>query len=807
VTVWFNSAGQHDSTVNRLGHRTTFAYTSGRLTTITLPSQGGGQTYTFGYDGSNHLSSVTAPGARLTTVRVIAERVDSIRDPDNTRVGFSYESPSSRRIAARTDRRLNVTSYSYDAAKKLSRASIALSGDSIRVGFRGTDVQGLLTATPKTATDTANVYTSFFGARHFTTGPDSIGQETKFWLDRFGAPRRIVNPLGQQTLVKREDAEWPVLATELTAANGFVMRAGYDARGNIVRATAVNPLGDPSPGPEDDAITRYHWNSTWDFVDSVVTPTGVRTTLAYDAANGNRLWQQVGSDASRRVTFAYYTSGPEAGLLRATQLPDVPGGGTARDSVVYSTGLVNLAATRTPLGFWTSYYTDAVGRDTLIVTPIDSTDVSRGGAADSTSRLRQRTVYTVMDDDSVSQTIAPNRVQTLSVEKSRDPEGNVLSLSRWSTPDLTNIDTITTRWRYDRANRAVAEIAPDDSPTTPRVDSTEYDPAGNVVKVLTRRYNPSGGARLAITMTYDALNRPTQRTLPQVHYGQRLDGIPLYQSGANVPNTPYPFYPTDGGSGYLVPADVAAFTYDVTGGLRTADNGSARIAREYYPNGALKADTQRIRTVTGSDFNQHKYVLQYRYDLDGRRVDLIHPSQLAAGAPRDRTTLAYEPITGLPSSVTDLMGDVFQMGYDFRGQLTSLTSPGGISESDTYDADGRRRTELLLNGSTSTYKWPEPHLRNATYGYDARGKIARVYNTAGTADTLFTQYSGLGHLVRDSMRTRGQASVVYPFGGIGPFPIKYDAWETFSLDALGNLCGAPHFWSSFDRNSTMSGRG
>jgi len=236
-----------------------------------------------------------------------------------------------------------------------------------------------------------------------------------------------------------------------------------------------------------------------------------------------------------------------------------------------------------------------------------------------------------------------------------------------------------------------------------------------------------------------------------------------------------------------VAADIATFTYDITGGVSTASNGAAQVAREYYPNGALKADTQRIRTVSGSDFDQHKYVLQYTYDLDGRRVDLIHPSQLAAGAVTDRTTYAYDSTTGLPASVTDVMGNVFQMGYDFAGQLTSVASPDSINESDTYDGDGRLRTQQLVNGSHSAYKWPESYLRNASYGYDARGKVTRVYNTAGTADTLVARYSGLGHLVLDSMRTRGEAAVVWPDGGIGPFPIKYDAWETFSLDALGNI--------------------
>ncbi|HXO84165.1 MAG TPA: hypothetical protein VN803_01435, partial [Gemmatimonadales bacterium] len=237
VKVIFNSSGQHIYTINRLSDTTTFAYANGRLTTITLPTRGGGQVYTFNYDGSNYLASVTAPKARVTTFGISAQRTDWIRDPDNSQISLTYESPASRRVVSRTDRRGTVTSYSYDAAKKLSRTYVILQPDTIQLGFRAADVVGLASATPKTATDTANVFTSFFGARHYVAAPNYVPQETKFWLDRFGAPRRIVNQLGHQTLVKREDGQWLTLPTELVAADNFTTRAGYDARGKVISST------------------------------------------------------------------------------------------------------------------------------------------------------------------------------------------------------------------------------------------------------------------------------------------------------------------------------------------------------------------------------------------------------------------------------------------------------------------------------------------------------------------------------------------------------------------------------------------
>src|SRR5439155_6645437 len=136
----------------------------------------------------------------------------------------------------------------------------------------------------------------------------------------------------------RNDTRWPALVTEFRAPNQFVTRAMYDSHGNDSIVTAVNPLGD-----ERDAVTRYHWDAKWDFVDSIITPMGVVTTMGYDANNGNRLWQQVGGDAARRVSFHY---GNTYGLLSATVLPQTP-----QDSIEYDGALGNPAAILTPRGF------------------------------------------------------------------------------------------------------------------------------------------------------------------------------------------------------------------------------------------------------------------------------------------------------------------------------------------------------------------------------------------------------------------------------------------------------------------------
>ncbi|NIS36971.1 MAG: hypothetical protein GWO04_46630, partial [Actinobacteria bacterium] len=151
---------------------------------------------------------------------------------------------------------------------------------------------------------------------------------------------------------------YPALVTEVRHPNGFVEQAVYDARGNRVEQTAVDPYGDGR-----NATTRYQYADTlWpDFVTRITGPEGVASTavpdddifeFGYDPLTGNRLWQQDARGDSSRVAFRY----DALGLLRAVDAPLTP-----PDSVEYD-ARGNLRRTRTPSGFVTEYLKDALGR-------------------------------------------------------------------------------------------------------------------------------------------------------------------------------------------------------------------------------------------------------------------------------------------------------------------------------------------------------------------------------------------------------------------------------------------------------------
>jgi RHS repeat-associated protein len=732
VQLKFNSSGQHVLTINRLGHQVSFAYGSGGLSTITMPSQGGGQVYTFGYGGDGQLSSVTAPGGRITLVFVSALRLDSIRDPDNRFVRFTYENPSSRRVATRTDRRGAVSSFSYDAAAKLWRSHLNLLTDSIRIGFRARDVVGLAGATPKTATDTANVYTSVFGARQFTAGPNYIAQETKFWLDRLGAPRRSMNALSQETRVKREDGEWESLGTELQATNGFLTRARYDLRGNLLASIDVNPLG-----TGQDATTRYHWNTTWDRADSLVTPTGLVTTVQYSGVNGNREWQQAGSDPARRIYFRY---GNGLGLLSSTVLP-----GTPPDSIEYG-AMGNVAVARTAKGYDTRYTSDQIGRDTMVQARLDTLS-----AVYLTTIVR----FDVFDRDTLKISAGPAlggaSAESIYVRKVYNPTGQVDTIVRWSRPDPAAIGNLRMSWVYDLASRAVLETASDS-----RQERWTYDPAGNVTADSSRRGN-------TITMTYDALDRVATRVLPAVSYASRNSNI------TSPPQAPYP--------AYQIPVETQTFTYNTLGEMETANNPFARISRSYFPNGLLNADTLRIQAVdtTNTNWDLHKYVVRHTYDLDGRQTVLSIPSQLASGVWQD-VTYTYEPQVGAIQSVVDVQHNTYTFGYTNRNEVASITYPAQYQETFRYDSDGRLASDTLRNqGSIAFPRLTSSLVRAATFRYDAADRALLGADPSGYLDTLTFGYSGLGHLVTSKFVRR-------PLGGGS----RSATGERFTYDPLAN---------------------
>lgn len=793
LQVQFDATGRHIATVNRLGHTTTFSYSAtspALLTTITVPPAAAAKTYTFWYT-SGKLDSVSNPGPgpngasegrRRTRVVMASGRVTAVQDcasaapvctpNDTASVTFDYASGTNL-ITTRTNRLRVPTIYHYDALTHLTQSSLTVSPtQTIVLRLRNPDSLARPTLASAVAESVDSAYVRIDGAR------TDVRDVQAYWVDRLGQPTKIVNALGDSTLLARTDGRWPAAVTYARYPNGRAMVATYDGRGNVLTTvdsgTVVN---------DTVAVTRYAWDTTWDFATTVVPPMGDSIVMAYDPSLGNRLWQQDARGPSSRITFAYNS----LGQLRAIKPPLSPA-----DSLTYdTTGLGNLSRAVHAIGspsnpkyVATAYHLDSLGRASTEISPIDTL----GAYADTTASTYDAFDRATLVTHRGPKLYYPRRwppfpntdstmAEALIVRNTYDAEGNLTAVARIADPDINAIDTIKTEWRYDAANRRILEIAPDNTPTHHVVDSTVYDAAGNITQQFTRRLMADAPGQ-ALVQTYDALNRLVRRDIPAVAYAQETYGA--WPWG-------FPLYHPFGGSGLPIPASKELYAYDAMGNMTAADNEAAQIRRSYNPNGTLAADTLIVFAYSSTAMpagSNHVYGLRYGYDRDGRRTKLIHPRNIAprptgSTTPLDSVAYAYTN-AGQLATVRNVVGDIYAYFYDDEGRLDSLAYPGGLSEKWTYTADGliRRRLERAANsfvGTSGVRGFADGTIHDDTLYYDARGKIIEA---RALGDSSSAAYTALGTLA-------------YSYSVNRALPTDFTE-ERYVADALGNYRRTRH---------------
>jgi RHS repeat-associated protein len=740
--VYLNWGGGHDSTVDRLGRVTRFHHTNywSRLDSITIAAPGSTVRYHFRYNGSDQLDSVIAPGGRVTRVFHTGFRVDSIRDPDGNRVRFGYGTGSSQYVmTSRKDRRGNTTSFGYDSGGRLSQVTRPLSN---AITLAAAETRGLTAAV-----HLDSAFTQLDGPR------SDVSDVTRFWVNGYGAPTRIRDAMGGETRI-RYDTTWPGLADLVRSSSRVTSRVWYNGRGLVTTSHVYGGLGGG-----DTAITSYQWHATRPLVTSIRTrqrttdASVVFDTLGYDT-DGNRTFEQRGASSARRVQYRYNAT--------TRQLDTIIGANTDTTLLRYSGALGNMRWQRTPAGYLTLTFEDALGRDTLTLTPLDT--VPRDSTWLLTGGTRTRSWYSAMDRVDSARTTSPtvsingmthhtDSVRIM-VRNVYDADGNPTGVTR-SFPWQGGTRSLSSTTYFDELNRVTGELHPGAT-----VRSYTLDAAGNRTTITTPRGH-------YITVTYDALNRPTRRIVPQVSFSTLY--CQLYYC--------YYTFPTREGSSLCIAADTSYYQYDVAGNLRRADNGWARVRRGYAPNGALTHDTLVIRNYETNASNPcgpgdrraggenpgasdwgHTYSMVSTYDLLGRRTRLDHPNsvdfcQYGTCQVRylfdDTTGALARVIVDRPSQGSDTAS----FTYDLGGRLIRTRHLSGQSDSLGYDRDGR----VVFRRDVKE--------ESATLVRDAQGRVAR--QTRNYLTSTFT-YGPLGALVHTDNLTLG------------------DGLEELSTDALGN---------------------
>ena len=863
----FDGFGRHVRTINAQGHITRFQHTvtTGRLNSIELPTPSAATTisYTFSYQSSaddpgiTRLQSIHLAGPGVadqathwTLTRGWVSQIQFLQSSDTgwassgaiTKFTYSPDltaNPSAaiRDLKSLEDADQHDIQFEYESGK-LRRSTIPMlpPADNIVNTFCPAELRGHVAPStspslPRCSYESellANAYTWVDGPRLAT----DVLDHSAFHINRFGAPDTVVNALSKITRFIR-DAAFPLLVRSIINPNGLTTNIVINGRGLPDQVTVVDPLG--YNHPDSNSVTKYTWHGTWNLPLTVTTPTKEVTTFTYETAVAARKTQ---FDGRATTTFGYdpywrvnSVTPPSNGSSSATY-PDV---GTTYDA------LGNLESVRSRLGTTTTMVRDAIGRVQTTGTPIR--------IANNLMKYLESTVAYYASGLPFRQTTTGDLLQGMVLTESVTLEhiytktGLPTSVRRTFTPDPSasqyGTSGLLTTWEYDAAGRRTKETGNDGFN-----EITSYDPAGNATRLQPKRRvtHPN----IDIQMSYDVLNRMTQRVVPSVTYPamqgnvQRNFSISKYSVAANneafyLQN--YPQYPTQGND-YWIRPDVTDFVYDdVTNELLSANNSDGTVSRTYYRNGLLKTETQKIKRAPLDFLNPHLYTLRYSYDLGGRRRELLHPAALRAGAAGDRTKWSYDRLTGNLESIVDVALNQFDFDYHDDGSIASITRPGQIVEVMAYDADGR----MTVNNVTSTGSPSRPWkigtqvlttLRQANLEYDLRDKLTTVSNTVGYTTSRQLFYSTLGYMMGSSFSgtnptfaccaTQFSIDEQYSYNGLGDIldsrpavqynsvqadpgslPHRYsgvvDQGQTNNtFDANGRLVGVQHITANYD---------
>jgi len=589
--------GCHMETVNRLGQTTAFAYTDancGRMSTITLAPSAANKVYTFSYTsigGNWRLARVDAPTissqARFDSITYNANvQVSRIRDVYGDTLALRYRASYDPRVTQLIDQRGDSLNFAYysNTPSPLTQATIPLAAGSNAVtNFTPLEMRGLQGTAAVTLDQS---YAKVDGPR------TDVGDTALFWFTALGAPNRIRDAFGNETIIGYGSATFPGATTRVQHPNGQILAGTYDSLGHVKTVTDSTTF---KPSPLKYATTSYSWDPSWDFITRTINPEGDSSTTTYDATDGNTLTEKDG--AGHQVTFAYYTTGTATALLKTVQYAS-----GAKDSLMYDSQLGNLSRAISALGTAVGYARDDAGRVVADTAPNDST----------TGFHISRHLLDLLGRDTL--TIDSAGAQTLRVREHFDRAGNLDTLWKWGTPDPNGIGTEKQAFAYDRSNRKTSETLIGYQPIT-----WGYDASGNV----------TSGGRRPTTNTYDALNRlVTAIGSETATYGYDAMGHMLFA------NNPYARISRSyNANGTLATDTLRIATADSTlgdfsthvYGIRSGYDLDGRRIWIKYPGTLASAGTDSaaygydrqtgmldtVRDVFGN-------VFRYQYDVDGR---------------------------------------------------------------------------------------------------------------------------------------------------------------------------------------------
>lgn len=241
-------------------------------------------------------------------------------------------------------------------------------------------------------------------------------------------------------------------------------------------------------------------------------------------------------------------------------------------------------------------------------------------------------------------------------------------------------------------------------------------------------------------------------------------------------------------------------TYDPANGLpaTTTQTGGATITREFDLLGRVAVYTDADGGTTTKEFDRYG---KARKDSD----------------PTGYTTYTYdrslEP-RGLLTSITDSVAGTFNATYSPDGQLVTLRYPGGVTRTDTLDANLKPVTRTYTRDSDGTVIYSESTVANSSgqvvnhtytggsklYGYDRIGRLVSTKQTSGSTSGCVTRTYSYDNRTNRTARNMFNPNADGSCKNTTGTP---DTQETHNYDTADRLTDTGYIYDAFGRITSM----
>jgi len=717
VSISYGSSGSTETLTDSLGNVTTYGSTTASSQDVVTAVSGSGcdscgvrGSWTYTYDNSGDPASSVDPLGHQTSfgydlngnLLILSNAVDS---SDSSYQIWHYTYNSFGDVLTATDPLGNVTTNTYDSHGNLLTTTTPAPGGHSKGSLTsfGYDTRGELTSITDPNTNKTTIAYNSIGLISSIT--DAQNKVTQFQYDARGNRTLIIDPNNQQTSFTYDNMNRLTKITYPTSPASYV-QFGYDYRG---RRTSVTD--------QNNNITQYGYDDA-DRLTSVTDPKTGLTQYGYDtennltsiidAANNETTFQY---DAYGRVTQINYPS-----TLVETYSYDADGNLQSKtdrnnNAIGYSYDWLNRLTQKTYPDTTTVAYTyDLANRLTQVVDPTGT----YGFTYDNMNRLTQTsTAYSFISGktftvgfgyDAASNRTSMTDPQNASTAYVYDTLNRLMTLTY---PSRNNFG-----FTYDALGRRTQLTRPNGV-----TSNYSYDNVSNLLSVLHQITTRSGTTTLdGATYQVDLAGNRTSKTDNRTNVTSNFSYDLLYElTQVTQGSTTTESYTYDSVGNRLSSLNVSPYSYNTSNEL-TSKPG---VTYTYDNDGNMKTKTDSTGTATYTwDFeNRLSSValpgsggsVTFKYDPFGRRIE----KSSAAGT----TNYVYDGANVLEE--VDNSGNVLAR----YTQGVGIDEPLAETRSGTtsyYEADGLSSITSLSNSSGA--------LAN-TYTYDSFGNVTASSGT------------------------------------------------------------------------------